>query len=441
MPEYPFYILLIVFAAHLFFESYRWQLTLFYLVIILYILLFAFLIRAKLRRKAYSVNLKPINRIVVLVTLFTVVLSISVPVISIPEPTGLKNVGTVTYPIVNPKRLDAYSESGKEVRNFNIQIFYPSDDRTTMRQAWLGDDSASRGMAKYLNLPSVFTSHMGAVVSNSYHDITISGDRPWPVVIVSHGWKGFRNIHQDICEDLASWGYVVVAVDHTYGSLGTTLADGTVQLYNEEALPKREASADFLVYGDQLIETYAEDISDTLRALDALNEKSFNGSMDLESIALIGHSTGGGAALKTTMLNDRIDALIAYDPWVEPMDLQFLSRGTNVPMLIFSSTDWVDGYNAQNLERVVTRANGETRHYEAVGFGHVDFTLAPNLTPWANTIGLSGEISNNKSTEILRDYNLTFLNSVFRGGADLSDLYDNNYDEVRLISSVYNIGN
>ncbi|WP_277424242.1 hypothetical protein [Cohnella candidum] len=50
----------------------------------------------------------------------------------------------------------------------------------------------------------------------------------FPIVIFSHGGGTSMEIHTAQCEDLASQGYIVAAINHTYVSSATELPSGIV---------------------------------------------------------------------------------------------------------------------------------------------------------------------------------------------------------------------
>jgi hypothetical protein len=59
----------------------------------------------------------------------------------------------------------------------------------------------------------------------------------YPIILFSHGWNGFNAQNTGQALQLASHGYVVVGVQHTYGAVITVFPDGTVAKNNPSALP------------------------------------------------------------------------------------------------------------------------------------------------------------------------------------------------------------
>jgi dienelactone hydrolase len=115
---------------------------------------------------------------------------------------------------------------------------------------------------------------------------------PYPVVLFSHGFAGFPEQSADLVTHLASWGFVVVAPDHVERSLSGLL--GTAA----QGVEPREDP---------------EVLSDSLDvALAADEDAPIAGLLDVEQVAVVGHSAGAGAAYLTASSDDRIDAFIAY---------------------------------------------------------------------------------------------------------------------------------
>lgn len=117
---------------------------------------------------------------------------------------------------------------------------------------------------------------------------------PFPLVLFSHGFAGFPEQSVDLTTHLASWGYVVAAPDHVERSLGGllgTAAQGVTPSTDPEVL---SATLDLVT------ETAADETS------------PLHDLVDLERVAVSGHSAGAGATYRTAATDDRIDVMMAY---------------------------------------------------------------------------------------------------------------------------------
>lgn len=134
-----------------------------------------------------------------------------------------------------------------------------------------------------------------------------SGDGPFPVVLHSHGFGSnarFSSLHQ---ADVASWGYVVVAVDHPERGVVGALTGG---LENRQPFLDTEQLLDGL---DLVTDEASGDTS------------PIAGAVDPERVAAEGHSAGGGAS-GAAAYSGRVDLWLGQAPGM-PIDPEIdLSR-------------------------------------------------------------------------------------------------------------------
>ncbi|HKZ28317.1 MAG TPA: hypothetical protein VJ482_01605 [Acidimicrobiia bacterium] len=107
---------------------------------------------------------------------------------------------------------------------------------------WTDDlDQIGPAGAERLGFPSFVLDHLALARTHSYPDAPLSdAEERYPVIVYSHGWTGFRTVNVDQSEALASHGYVVVSIDHTYGSIVTVFPDGRSVGLDQNALPEGE---------------------------------------------------------------------------------------------------------------------------------------------------------------------------------------------------------
>ncbi|WP_280481052.1 alpha/beta hydrolase family protein [Nocardia cyriacigeorgica] len=130
----------------------------------------------------------------------------------------------------------------------------------------------------------------------------LAGDR-LPVVIWSPGMGTPRWIASGLLMDLASRGYVVVAIDHTGES-------PAVEIRGRVRTGTPPASADPAYMRTQL-DTRVADTRHVLDRLDAL--PVVGGHLDHGRIAMAGHSYGGQTAVSTAAADNRVRTAIVLD--------------------------------------------------------------------------------------------------------------------------------
>jgi pimeloyl-ACP methyl ester carboxylesterase len=159
-----------------------------------------------------------------------------------------------------------------------------------------------------------------------------------PVLIFSPGGGMVRELYAAQLEDLASHGYVVAAISHTYDAFAVVFPGGTDILYSSKrwpATPSFEGEANF-----NQLEWHADDISFVLNQLSRLNVAStdslpFAGHLDLERVGAFGHSFGGIAAAHACQGDQRIKACLNQDGenGMKPFYLDARGRGMDQPFM------------------------------------------------------------------------------------------------------------
>ncbi len=153
-----------------------------------------------------------------------------------------------------------------------------------------------------------------------YPDDNSIKDNSCPLIVFSHGGISTKTSNLSLFEELASHGYVVVSIDHTYHSLCTKI-DGK-KIYIDSGYMKEINSED----SHQDIEnSYAcfqkwmklrtGDINFVIDTMvqNSAKEHSFYSLIDADSIGVCGHSLGGSAALGVARQRQDIKAAVALE--------------------------------------------------------------------------------------------------------------------------------
>jgi dienelactone hydrolase len=311
--------------------------------------------------------------------------------------------------------VEQYKESD-ENRKIRLQVWYPTDSIEGLELTkWHYDGVESvRGLSIDNHFPSFFLDETAMISSNSYKDAQVSNSfNSYPVIIISHGWRSQRTLHTDIAEELASNGYIVVGIEHTYGSVSTVFEDGTVAYKDPNALPWDES---FLQKANQLVNTYADDVTLTLDYLETLNTTNqlFKERLNLSKIGLLGHSTGGGGDVVVSIKDNRIKSFIGLDPWVEPIDETVLSQGIKIPSLILRSEEWETGENNTNLSILMNNSDTVISLYQIENTTHLDFSMMYMYSPLIKIIGFSGSIDSLYLSDMLKTVTTSFFNETLK---------------------------
>ena len=191
---------------------------------------------------------------------------------------GSFDVGVRTLKVVNPNQIDIlnYSEENTDPRYdrpLTLEVWYPAKDRGKKKEVTTYQDVLGSG-PNDPSRPLIPFEFAGRALRNAKPD---TKEGPYPLVIVSHGYPGSRVLLTYLTENLASKGYVVVAIDHTE----STHAD---KVGFESTLLNRTLDVNFVI--DQMAQMGA-----------AKGKQFLAGTVNAEATAVIGYSMGGYGAL------------------------------------------------------------------------------------------------------------------------------------------------
>lgn len=338
------------------------------------------------------------------------------PKTEMPLPTGRFQIGTQTFEFEDASRAEIYSEEVAK-RRLKYQVWYPTDEVKGLQKVnWLSDGTlVPRQLLKSASLPAppFLLDQLALIESNAYANAELSqAEESYPLIIISHGWRGFRELHTDFAEDLASHGYFVLSMDHTYGSEAVKFEDGQIAYLNREALTRMVKPAIFSEKAQQLAMTYGEDVRSMLDELENLNER-FDGKLNLEKVGLLGHSTGGAGDVYAALRDDRVKAVIGMDAWVNPLDLGELEEGLSMPALFLRSKQWAWRESKEPLDLLV-KNSADAEIIEMDKTKHLDFPMIYMLSPYTSKIGLTGEMGGRESSRLQREIVLDFFDDRLR---------------------------
>lgn len=421
-------LVLLVFVLHLILESSRWQLIFLY---IFWMIGFYYLYKDIVIISQNNKIRKPSAFLIIALLVFGGLVTYAFPVYKMPLVDGDYLIGSQSFVLTDDSRYELYGFDTNLFRKIKIQCWYPAESIDGLKKVpWLEDGLVvSRSLAKDTGLPAFLLDHTTQIMSNSYANAPMDDAlSTYPVVIISHGWRGFKNLHTDFAEELASQGYFVVSIDHTYGSVATVFDEDDVAYLNLDALPLRDSTTEFLTFANQLVNTYAGDVIQTIDYLESVNtnlSSDFYGRLDLSSIGLLGHSTGGGGDVTVALSDPRIDALIGLDAWVEPVSEDLMSQSLDIPSLFLRSGQWEIGENNTHLYMLVNQTDDFSSLYQIDGTTHYDFTMVYMYSPLTQLIGFTGDVEGDYLNVMLESIIVEFFDDTLKNNenpaVDLSD--------------------
>lgn len=402
---------LIVTLLHFAVEGYRWQ------MIPLYVLA-PLLAISSLTKITGTADWKPIaSTLTVILLALATALPTLLPVPRIPTPSGPYSIGTSIYELTDETRRELYS--GKdEPRRFMIQVWYPAEVKDSDERApWMANaEIFAPAIATYIDLPPFFLDHLALVSIPAYKNAVVaSAEAPFPVIFFSHGWNGFNAQNTGQALELASRGFVVVGVQHTYGAVVTVFPDGTVAPNNPTALPERSSDPNYEEVARVLVDQWSGDIAfllDQFQSPGTEAGKLFEGKLDLERVGVYGHSTGGGAAIQFCGTDPRCKAVLGMDPFMRPVSAEVLTNGVSQPAFFMFSQRWADDTDSKSnqfFNQFYPNASNGLGVISIDGTAHFDFSDLPLLSPIAPQLGLKGPLNGKRVTEITNAYLVDFF--------------------------------
>ena len=312
-------------------------------------------------------------------------------ILTAPTPTGPSKVGTRTIDLVDPNRADPYV-GNSQPRELLVRFWYPTDSVRSCSPAAYASPGAWNYMAQLVEVkpPQVRT--------NSCQDAPIAAGSH-PVVVFTHGYSGTFTDYTFLFEDLASRGYVVASVSHTFESTAVEFPDGrllksVVGTHLEKKLQMNE-SATTLAVAVRL-----SDLKFVMNELVRLNEPGkgpFASAFDLSRIALAGHSLGGMTALLGVELDPRFRAAVSLDG---VMPSSWFSAAGKPIMMLISGSDW-----DENTCHVWSRLHGPRFAVTLKNSEH----LTPSDAIWLTDGAIKTSGGMEKTVAAVRDYVAAFL--------------------------------
>ncbi|MGF6351688.1 alpha/beta hydrolase family protein [Variovorax sp. W2I14] len=251
-----------------------------------------------------------------------------VPVPELPAPGGPYAVGSQVFRWIDPEREEPATDDPHDHRNVVVQAWYPAEPGEGTRPGYI--DGLGRLPSWVSLIPGLAMQRYDRIDTHARTDAPVSAQRArWPVVLFSPGYGASRAFYSGLLADLASRGFVVLALDHPYEAPVVELADGRLATPIERFLPN---DPDRTRYMSALQSVRAADlryVADQVGRPDAFGA-GLSPRLDPQRIAAIGHSFGGASAVEAAMGDARIRAVANLDGTLygraatDPMPVPFL---------------------------------------------------------------------------------------------------------------------
>lgn len=372
--------------------------------------------------------------------------------------TGAYPVGIVDVHLTDESREEIFTEAPDDRRELMVTLYYPATPSSDVQPAPFAEGLLRDTFAARMGTPGFL---QDSIRRNAYAAAPVASENaPYPVILFSPGAGFVPLTYGPTLEDLASHGYVVVAVSRPYSDPFTVFPDGRVihsvpeagSRALSDAAARATSAAEFEPIINHIGEVWVADNQFVLDQLAEMNQTDarFAGLLDLDRVGVFGHSFGGGVAAETLYQDDRFDAGLnmdgtfmgeaAHNGVDRPFMLMLSERVPLTPAQITASGSTPEAYAfSQEWESATQQTIYETATpgYRLALQGsthHTFITFEPLAAPVLMIPPeMVGTIPGGRAVSIVNAYVTTFFDQYLRG--DTSTLLDGasaEYPEVQL---------
>uniref|UniRef100_A0A0N4Z480 1-alkyl-2-acetylglycerophosphocholine esterase n=1 Tax=Parastrongyloides trichosuri TaxID=131310 RepID=A0A0N4Z480_PARTI len=293
-----------------------------------------------------------------------------------------KKLGTFVR-LYYPNKINDFVSDGKE----------NSDKEKKKYPLWVPRTEYFTGLADYQEMSRIkLRTMMNMVVGQrripaTWQEKLIEGEDnnisdKFPVIIFSHGLSGCRHFYTVVCTALASYGYIVAALEHRDLTSCWTYKlsyDNDCKHKIETSIPMRMVVSeykDIKLRGKQVM-TRVKEYEDLFNVLEQLNIGAlgtsqsrvllgdefdwgqFTNKLDLSNTFLVGHSFGATSAIAALGKTDLFKAAVCLDAWMDPIKVNML-HNIDKPCLFFN----IESFQfPENVKRIlVVNKDGNKRN-------------------------------------------------------------------------------
>ncbi len=319
--------------------------------------------------------------------------------VSVPSPTGPSRIGTRTIQFTDFTREDPFLANGTK-RELLVRFWYPTSLDEVCNSAEYASPKVWSLFSELIRLP------LPQVATNSCQDAPLV-NRAHPVIVFTHGYTGTFTDYTFLFEDLASRGYVVASIDHTYEATAVEFPDGRLvrSMVGSHLVDTWRLDDKTL---QQALATRLKDLTFVVDQLERMNTTTgnpFSGRLDTSRIALMGHSFGGEATIVGLQQEPRFKAGVMLDAVLNDA----AAGGTDKALLILTA-----GHEQRTKQEcsMWTALKGRRLAVDLTGAEH----LAPSDAIWLARGALkTGVMGPDKTIAAIRNYIAAFLDANLRG--------------------------
>jgi dienelactone hydrolase len=399
----------VLMLLHAWLEGLHWQMAPAYLASALTLLVIVLGLTSSLLRLCYGA-------IAGAMLATSLVLSWILPMFKLPKPTGQYPVGTRTLNLIDGNRVEMHEGAKAGNREVVAQLWYPAATAKWRKAMYRRKKETTRR-----------SSYQAVLKTHSLQDAPVAAGR-FPVIVHNSAWWGFRNRSTFMIQDLASHGFIVVAISHPYNSSQVELADGSVAnpdysldlgFSRARYIPMQER----FEMADQELAVQTADcrfVLDELEKFDRTPGHPLESRMQSDCVGAYGYSFGGAVSVELAREDSRVRVALELDGVLHGAAF---SHGLNKPILLIDSPWMIDpGEHSEDVRTAETSrmwnilAESKARLLQQCGgiriilegLVHADFTDQIFMSP-LRRYSETGSVAPRRVAHILNTYVLAFF--------------------------------
>ncbi|MDX1994797.1 MAG: hypothetical protein SF029_20605 [bacterium] len=385
--------------------------------------------------KNFSIMLHRFIILIVFSAMGTIIVTTQEENSILPQPSGQYQVGRAVYGLSDSERTEVFTEDEEDNRSIVLTVYYPGTPAESDTPVSYLSQPEAEAFAQVTGIPATIFDN---VQTHAYADIPVAPtESGYPVLLFSPGMGLPTQFFTSLFEELASRGYVVAAISHSYSLLMTVFPDGSVVTILPQA-----ASVNDPANRDLVLDVWTQDMRFVLDELTRLNEEDalLAGTLNLSQVGAFGHSFGGATATNAMVQDERIQAVADLDgalyndaaengvdrPFIlllagdqpQPTDAELAAAGI--------TREQVEAIETASREGMLTALESAPAGYEIVLEGAFHNTFATDLPFWGTRLPGFGEIASvgtldaNTSYQVITEAVAAFFDEHVRdAGTDL----------------------
>lgn len=344
-------------------------------------------------------------------SLMLILLTLSISLqLELPAPSGSYAVGRTTFRWIDTSRPEVLTEDPNDFREVMALIWYPAELETGTKAGYFhGLATVSKTLMQSGEVEWWEVFGLRFVRSEIPLDAEpIKDQNPFPVILLSPGNGTNIEFYTSLASEIASHSYIVVGINHPHDVPAVELSNGEVAAYDASQW-LLDANA-HQAYTAERIKVRTADVLFVLAQLESMNSdvnNPFAGILDLDSVAVAGHSLGGITASDACKADSRFQACVNFDGLLNggPFSTDASAIPPEQPFLFITK-------EAQLHPKLLESFESTTESYWVVihGASHDSFTDGPLLQPTLLPIPNQAD----QFISLTQKYTLAFLDQTLK---------------------------